>query len=67
VININDYSPELVKEWDPVKNANRTPFNTAYGSDYRIFWICSVCGNNGNLVRQIEPYIKQGAQFAKNG
>ena len=42
---IQDLYPELVKEWHPVKNGNLKPNMFTQGSDTKIWWKCSVCGN----------------------
>ena len=36
-------SVSLSKEWDKKKNKNKTPYNTSYGSNKGVFWICSKC------------------------
>jgi len=43
MISIADKAPELVKEWHPTKNGDKTPYNVSYGSDYKAHWICSAC------------------------
>ena len=32
-------APQLVKEWHPTKNKEKTPFNVTYGSAYYAWWI----------------------------
>ena len=34
-----DDHPELVKEWHPTKNGERTPFNTSAVSNYNAWWL----------------------------
>ena len=31
--------PELIKEWHPVLNGEKTPYNVSWGSDYNAWWI----------------------------
>ena len=31
--------PELIKEWHPTRNGDKTPYNTYYGSNYKAWWI----------------------------
>ncbi len=33
--------PEIASEWHPTKNGDLTPNNTSYGSDKKIWWLCS--------------------------
>lgn len=44
MVTIKDHSPNLVIEWHPTKNGDRSPNNTSYGSDYEAHWVCSNCG-----------------------
>ena len=37
--------PELIDEWDTYKNGEFTPSNVSYKSHKRVWWKCSVCGN----------------------
>lgn len=32
--------PDLIKEWHPTKNGNKTPFDYSYGSSLKVWWIC---------------------------
>ena len=41
---ISVVSPELLKEWHPTKNGKLSPDNISYGSNYKIWWLCSRCG-----------------------
>ena len=46
---INDLqtkNPELALEWDYEKNVPLTPSDIAAGSDKKVWWICSDCGNS---------------------
>lgn len=36
-----NYCPELIKEWHPTKNGDKTPYNISYGSGYKAWWILS--------------------------
>ena len=40
--------PELIDEWDTSKNGDFTPSNVSYKSHKRVWWKCSVCGNEWN-------------------
>lgn len=33
------HNPELISEWHPTLNEDRTPYNTSYGSGYKAWWI----------------------------
>lgn len=32
-------NPELINEWHPLLNEDKTPYNTSYGSGYKAWWI----------------------------
>lgn len=40
--------PEIVKEWHPTKNGEKTPYNFTFGSKYNAWWLC----NNGHEWQQ---------------
>ena len=42
--------PELLKEWDYSKNTGKDPFIIASGSTDRVWWKCSVCGNEWETI-----------------
>lgn len=33
------HNPELIQEWHPNLNGDKTPYNTSYGSSYKAWWI----------------------------
>lgn len=37
--------PHLIREWDYDKNKDISPDEVVYGSNKKIHWICSTCGN----------------------
>ena len=37
--------PELAKEWHPTKNEGLTPYMFKPGSEHKVWWKCSKCGN----------------------
>jgi len=39
-ISILDVSPELAKEWHPIKNRYLSPSNFSYGSQKKVWWLC---------------------------
>ncbi len=41
---LSTVNPELAKYWDYDKNLERTPDNTAFGSNYIASWKCPICG-----------------------
>lgn len=43
---IGEMKPELIKEWDHIKNGSITPFMVSYGSNQKYYWKCPVCGNS---------------------
>lgn len=40
--------PEIASEWHPNKNGNLTPENFSYGSNKKIWWVCSNCSYEWN-------------------
>ncbi|WP_455920176.1 zinc-ribbon domain-containing protein [Priestia megaterium] len=38
-------NPKLAKEWHPTKNEDLTPSEVTKGSDKKVWWLCSSCGN----------------------
>lgn len=40
-----DCYPDLVIDWHPTKNGDRTPWNVKPKSGLAVWWKCSVCGN----------------------
>ena len=50
--------PELIKEWDQIKNLLITPFDVVSGSTKRVWWICSVCTHKWEI--EIKARIKNG-------
>lgn len=38
--------PELAKQWDYEKNGDLTPETVSYGSNKKVWWICSKCGQS---------------------
>lgn len=36
---LSEFSPELSKEWHPIKNGDKTPYNTGVGERYEAWWI----------------------------
>lgn len=48
LIGFNDLAtthPNLVKEWHPTKNKDLSPSMFVSGSERKVWWICSACGN----------------------
>ena len=41
-VSFADRKPDLVAEWHPTKNGDKTPYNTSYGSAKKIWWRCLV-------------------------
>ncbi len=37
-------NPAICSEWHPTKNGNLTPFDVTYGSEKKVWWLCSKCG-----------------------
>ena len=37
--------PHIAKEWHPTKNDNLTPSMFKPRSDHKVWWRCSICGN----------------------
>ncbi|MFX1511159.1 MAG: zinc-ribbon domain-containing protein [Promethearchaeota archaeon] len=37
--------PQLKKEWHPHKNGDLTPEKVSYGSNKKVWWLCSICGH----------------------
>ncbi len=35
--------PNIAKEWHPTKNGDLTPDDVSYGSDKKVWWLCSKC------------------------
>ncbi len=44
--------PELVSEWDQVKNSPLTPQDVTAGSGLKVWWICNECGHKWSAVIQ---------------
>ena len=47
IAGINDLTttnPELMKDWDYIKNADIDPHTVSFGSNKRVWWKCSKCG-----------------------
>lgn len=47
IVGINDVAtthPYLVKDWDEKRNETVTPKTISYGSNYKAFWKCHICG-----------------------
>ncbi len=42
--------PDLVKEWDIPKNLPLTPNDVTIGSGKKVWWKCSICGNEWQAV-----------------
>ena len=45
---VNDLAtinPELALEWHPTKNGDLKPYDVTKGSNKKVWWICSKCGN----------------------
>ena len=45
---VNDFEsayPSIANEWHPTKNGELTPANVSSGSNRRVWWLCSLCGN----------------------
>ena len=40
-----NYAPHLVTEWHPTKNGDLTPHDVTFGSNKKVWWICSKCSN----------------------
>ena len=38
---LHDVNKHLVHQWHPTKNGNLTPKNVSYGSNKKVYWICS--------------------------
>lgn len=45
VNSLSDKHPELIGEWHPTKNLPLLPNEVSAGSDKRVWWLCSFCGN----------------------
>jgi rubrerythrin len=43
-LNLTMTNPEIIPEWDSVKNLNLKPEYFTSGSSVKIWWICSTCG-----------------------
>ena len=37
--------PDIAKEWHPTKNGNITPTQIVAGSNTKVWWLCSTCGD----------------------
>ena len=37
--------PDIASEWHPVKNEDLLPAQFTYGSEKKVWWLCSKCGN----------------------
>ena len=37
--------PDIASEWHPVKNEDLLPTQFTYGSEKKVWWLCSKCGN----------------------
>lgn len=42
--------PEIAKEWNYKRNKNLRPDSFSYGSDKKVWWTCSKCGNDYDMV-----------------
>ena len=42
---LHEAYPEIAAEWHPTKNGELKPENVTYGSEKRVWWMCSVCGH----------------------
>lgn len=38
-------NPELIPQWHPTKNGDKTPFDFSYGSGQLCYWKCTKCGH----------------------
>lgn len=63
--------PELILEWDFIKNKGLTPDNVCYGSEVKVWWKCRLCGYewkasiNSRAIRGsccINCYFKRGGE-----
>ncbi len=52
--------PELMKEWDWVKNRDINPNTLSKNSTKKVFWICSKCGNSWNTTIRYRAIKKCG-------
>lgn len=44
MISLANHNPELLKEWNYKKN-EIDPHNISYGTNKKVWWKCSKCGN----------------------
>jgi len=52
--------PELIKEWDFIKNKEIRPDDLTYGSKVIVWWICSTCGFEWKTTPNKRTYRKDG-------
>lgn len=62
--NLASFKPELIKEWDFVKNP-KPPSEYTRGSEYKAWWICSTCNNNWQATINDRANQYHGCRFCK--
>lgn len=43
--NLTETHPSVASEWHPTKNENLSPNQFTYGSNTKVWWLCSTCGH----------------------
>lgn len=56
---VTDY-PHLLKEWDFEANTGLDPRYVTYGSERKVGWICSLCGNHYSKMIKARTTLGQG-------
>lgn len=60
------HNPELIEQWHPTLNGDRTPYNTTYGSGYKAWWILKYddpkTGKTFNFEWQAAVYHRTGGE-----
>lgn len=64
---VDNVRPEITKQWDKVKNGQRTPWNTAAGSSIRVWWSCQAGPDHQWEAKVYKRALeKNGCPFCSN-
>ncbi len=61
--NLSARFPEIAADWNTELNHGMTPEMFAYGSNKRVWWTCSVCGNDYDMKIGNRTVAKMGCPY----
>ena len=65
--NLSVMFPELVKEWDEIKNGSLKPENVVPGTHKKAWWKCGVCRGSWGCCIKDRSFKKSGCPFCSKG